>query len=115
MLDAGTLGVSCEAHLDKYREISEKLTKAVTSVKFSPTNNFALLGFGVRSKEGEVEEHSVSKITCEIIRTTSTLPTIVTFTDEVDEVNNCSFNPIPGQGIVYGTKRGAIKMLLKKI
>jgi activator-of-BECN1-regulated-autophagy protein 1 len=37
------------------------------------------------------------------------LKTVSVLLDEDDEVNIAQFHPIPGNGIVYGTKRGKVK------
>ena len=34
-------------------------------------------------------------------------------TDEEDEVNVAQWHPCPGQGIVYGTKRGKVRSFIK--
>lgn len=44
---------------------------------------------------------------CEILSAQhSSLPTVKVVEDVEDEVNIAQFHPMPGYGLVYGTKRG---------
>ena len=58
--------------------------RAVTSVKLSPSVNYGLIGYGVRS-EGAVEHHAHRKVACEVMRLADMTSKCV-MSDEVDEV-----------------------------
>jgi activating molecule in BECN1-regulated autophagy protein 1 len=81
--------------------------KAITSTKLSPSNKCCMIGFGVRT-EGVVYGHAQSDVACEII-TLADMRTTCTLTDSEDEVNIAQFHPVPGNGILYGTKKGRIR------
>lgn len=66
-----------------------------------------MIGFGVRT-EGVVFGHCNSKVACEVIDLSSMRTTCI-LTDDEDEVNIAQFHPIPGNGILYGTKKGRIR------
>ena len=108
--------------------------KAITSVKLSSTNRFALIGYGVRSN-GIVEGHDNPLAACEIMalqrprsvalltapmasdrgdckkpEALGTIATVGVINDIEDEVNIAHFHPIPGQGLVYGTKKGKVRV-----
>jgi activator-of-BECN1-regulated-autophagy protein 1 len=68
-----------------------------------------MLGFGVR-KDGLVVGHREPKAVCEIISLIDEeFNSVCTIADNEDEVNIAQFHPIPGFGIVYGTKRGKVR------
>jgi WD40 repeat protein len=92
------------------RTITESLMKAITSVKLSPTSRYGLLGYGVR-KEGRVEAHRYGHVASEVISLRGgDLGMAAVMTDEVDEVNIAQFHPLPGGGLIYGTKRGRVRV-----
>mmetsp|Transcript_22029 Transcript_22029/g.32108 ORF Transcript_22029/g.32108 Transcript_22029/m.32108 type:complete len:522 (+) Transcript_22029:222-1787(+) len=84
------------------------LMRAVTSMKISPSGRLGLIGYGVRS-DGVVEHHDNVKVACEIMDL-ETMTSRCVMTDEVDEVNIAQFHPVPGCGILYGTKRGRVRV-----
>ncbi len=99
------------------------IMKAITSVKLSSTNRFALIGYGVRS-QGIVEGHEHPLAACEIMamqriqvpscgdcnkKSWSPITTVAVINDVEDEVNAAYFHPVAGQGLVYGTKRGKVR------
>jgi hypothetical protein len=51
-----TTGV-IEPVLINTKQLKGKLMKAITSTKFSSTGRFVLVGYGVRSAAGVVEDH----------------------------------------------------------
>ena len=81
--------------------------KAVTSTKLSSTCRTALVGFGVR-KDGVVYGHSHLTVACEVIDLGS-MATVCVLADHEDEVNIAQFHPLPGNGVLYGTKKGKIR------
>lgn len=99
-------------HLVQSKSISGTLMRAVTSVKLSPSVKYGLIGYGVRS-EGAVEHHAHRKVACEIMRL-SDMSSECVMSDDVDEVNIAQFHPFPGCGIIYGTKRGKVRVFLNE-
>lgn len=81
----------------------------VTSVKFSPTSAYVLLGYGVRERQrrrgsltGEHHHRAVS------IHRWQDLELISGLTSALDDVNVAMFHPTPGAGFCYGTRQGRI-------
>jgi len=98
------------------RHLQGKLMKAITSTKLSPTGRYVLIGYGVRSTEGIVEDHKQRDAACEIIDIQDpSLQTKAVMCDRDDEVNIAQFHPLPGHGVVYGTKRGKIRTFARAI
>lgn len=99
--------------LRRAKQLSAALMKAVTSAKLSPTGQFGLIGFGVRSN-GVVEDHPFRYVASEVLDLEDVAMTTVTvMPDQVDEVNIAQFHPLPGCGVLYGTKRGKVRMFLR--
>lgn len=93
-----------------YRCLTESLLKAITSVKISPTCRYGLLGYGVRDN-GRVKSHKYGFVASEIVSLQDgDLRMAAVMTDELDEVNIAQFHPLPGGGIIYGTKRGRVRV-----
>lgn len=99
-----------QLELIRHNQLSSSLLKAITSVKLSPACRYGLLGYGVRN-EGYVESHIYGYVASEIVSLwDQKLPIVAAMTDEVDEVNIAQFHPLPGGGIIYGTKRGRVRV-----
>ena len=99
-----------KANLIRYRPLTSALMKAVTSAKLSPTGRYALIGYGVRHR-GVVEDHPHSLVACEVIDIMDrNIKTVSIMADTEDEVNIAQFHPTPGSGILYGTKRGKVRV-----
>eukprot|EP00598_Pedospumella_elongata_P002972 CAMPEP_0184985292 /NCGR_PEP_ID=MMETSP1098-20130426/14038_1 /TAXON_ID=89044 /ORGANISM="Spumella elongata, Strain CCAP 955/1" /LENGTH=821 /DNA_ID=CAMNT_0027509371 /DNA_START=100 /DNA_END=2565 /DNA_ORIENTATION=+ len=85
------------------------LMKAVTSAKLSGTCRYALIGYGVRVS-GQVPDHPRRHAACEVVSVHEEhMPSVTVMSDFEDEVNIAQFHPMPGHGVVYGTKRGKIR------
>lgn len=99
---------------------------AVTCVKFSPSCEFILLGYGVREpsspSEGEgVQAHPVTAIyrlnhyvprpSFKINHASSSMIQISTMLSRNDDVNIARFHGDPGHGFVYGTKQGRVRVI----
>jgi len=96
--------------LTRYRPLTCALMKAVTSAKLSPTGRYAIIGYGVRNR-GVVEDHPHSLVACEVIDVVDKkIKTVSIMADTEDEVNIAQFHPTPGSGILYGTKRGKVRV-----
>jgi hypothetical protein len=80
---------------------------AVTCVKFSPSTDFCLIGYGVREPEGGGKFHPVTAL----YRIRGGMTHISTMLSEIDDVNIARFHPDSGHGFVYGTKQGRVRIL----
>jgi hypothetical protein len=84
---------------------------AVTCVKFAPSADFCLLGYGVReplSTDGvPLLFHPVTAL----YRIRGGMTHISTMLSGDDDVNIARFHPNSGYGFVYGTKQGRVRVL----
>lgn len=80
---------------------------AVTCVKFSPSTDFCLIGYGVREPEGGGKFHPVTAL----YRIRGGMAHVSTMLSEIDDVNIARFHPDSGHGFVYGTKQGRVRIL----
>lgn len=82
---------------------------AVTCVKFSPSTDFCLIGYGVREPvmEGGGNFHPVTAI----YRLRGGMAHVSTMLSGDDDVNIARFHPDSGYGFVYGTKQGRVRIL----
>ena len=88
-------------------------------MKFSPTNDFLLLGYGVRVESsnqgadggsGEEDPHSVTAL----YAVRDGLDHVSTLESQVHDVNIAKFHPSSGYGVAYGTKQGKVRVLSTK-
>ncbi len=100
----GTLGKVLEA-----TPLGSKAT-SVTCVKFSPSAEFCLLGYGVR-EQGQnsfgLPFHPVNAL----YRIRGGMTQVATMLSGDDDVNIARFHPESGVGFVYGTKQGRVRVL----
>lgn len=82
---------------------------AVTCVKFSPSTDFMLIGYGVREpgNEGRGQYHPVTSL----YRVRGGMEHVSTMLSGDDDVNIARFHPDPGYGLAYGTKQGRVRIL----
>jgi hypothetical protein len=82
---------------------------AVTCVKFSPSTDFCLIGYGVRQPGPETDTgfHPVTAV----YRIRGGMTHVSTMLSKDDDVNIARFHPDSGRGIVYGTKQGRVRVL----
>mmetsp|Transcript_7708 Transcript_7708/g.17766 ORF Transcript_7708/g.17766 Transcript_7708/m.17766 type:complete len:292 (-) Transcript_7708:410-1285(-) len=85
---------------------------AVTCVKFSPSADFCLLGYGVReplsTENGQdIPYHPVTAL----YRVRGGMTHVSTMLSSDDDVNIARFHPDSGYGFVYGTKQGRVRVL----
>jgi len=80
---------------------------AVTCVKFSPSADFCLLGYGVREPAEGDEHHPVTAL----YRIRGGMTHLSTMLSGDDDVNIARFHPDSGYGFVYGTKQGRVRVL----
>jgi len=84
---------------------------SVTCVKFSPSAEFCLLGYGVRENAPQiVVEHNYHPVSA-VYRVRGGMKHIVTMLSGDDDVNIARFHPESGHGFVYGTKQGRVRVL----
>ena len=82
---------------------------AVTCVKFSPSTDFCLIGYGVREPVAESggQYHPVTAL----YRIRGGMTHVSTMLSGDDDVNIARFHPDSGYGFVYGTKQGRVRVL----
>uniref|UniRef100_A0A7R9W073 Uncharacterized protein n=1 Tax=Chlamydomonas euryale TaxID=1486919 RepID=A0A7R9W073_9CHLO len=87
----------------------------LTSVQFSPTSEHLLVAYGrryislcnlVAEGRGLVPAHTIVEL-----HRTRDLEVVRMLPSLEDEVNVAAFHPVPGAGIVYGTKEGRLRSL----
>ena len=100
----GTLGKVLEA-----TPLGSK-SASVTCVKFSPSAEFCLLGYGVR-EQGQNAFGSPYHPVNALYRVRGGMTQVATMLSDNDDVNIARFHPDSGVGFVYGTKQGRVRML----
>lgn len=83
---------------------------AVTCVKFSPSTNFCLIGYGVREPLVEHNGNRYHPVTA-LYRVRGGMTHVSTMLSGDDDVNIARFHPSSGYGFVYGTKQGRVRVL----
>jgi activator-of-BECN1-regulated-autophagy protein 1 len=93
--------------------LSETKAPGVTCVKFSPSTEFCLIGFGVRDKENitDAEDDNDAHPVLSIYRCKGKMTQVATAYSCDDDVNIALFHPSSGNFIAYGTKQGRLKVL----
>jgi activator-of-BECN1-regulated-autophagy protein 1 len=84
---------------------------SVTCVKFSPSAEFCLLGYGVREHASQQHHGQQYHPVTALYRVRGGLSHIATMNSTDDDVNIARFHPHSGQGFVYGTKQGRVRVL----
>ena len=83
---------------------------AVTCVKFSPSTNFCLIGYGVREPLVEHNGQHYHPVAA-LYRVRGGMTHVSTMLSSDDDVNIARFHPESGYGFVYGTKQGRVRVL----
>ena len=83
---------------------------AVTCVKFSPSTNFCLIGYGVRETLVEHNGNQYHPVTA-LYKIKGGMTHVSTMLSGDDDVNIARFHPDSGYGFVYGTKQGRVRVL----
>ncbi len=87
----------------------------VTCVKLSPSAEYCLLGYGVRESIQSVYEHQeLRHPVTSLYNVKKGMQHVCTLTCANDDVNIARFHPESGQGYVYGTKQGRVRVLAKR-
>ena len=82
---------------------------AVTCVKFSPSTEFCLIGYGVREPLLEYNGNHYHPVTA-LYRIRGGMAHVSTMLSSDDDVNIARFHPESGYGFVYGTKQGRVRV-----
>ena len=82
---------------------------AVTCVKFSPSADFCLIGYGIRDPMagGGSNFHPVTAV----FRVRGGMDHVSTMLSGDDDVNIARFHPDSGHSFIYGTKQGRVRVL----
>lgn len=98
-----------ESTLGKVIEATPLQSRAasVTCVKFSPSAEFCLLGYGVRETGQSLPYHPVNSL----YRVNGGMAQVASMLSRDDDVNIARFHPQSGVGFVYGTKQGRVRVL----
>eukprot|EP00210_Caulerpa_lentillifera_P007079 g6772.t1 len=88
----------------------------LTSVQFSPGSDMILLSYGRKHASLlrclEMNESTVVQIhTLLELYSTKTLALVRVMPSREDEANTALFHPFPGEGIIYGTKTGKLRIM----
>lgn len=83
---------------------------AVTCVKFSPSTDFCLIGYGVREPLVDPSGNQYHPVTA-LYRVKGGMAHVSTMLSGDDDVNIARFHPDSGYGFVYGTKQGRVRVL----
>jgi activator-of-BECN1-regulated-autophagy protein 1 len=83
---------------------------SVTCVKFSPSAEFCLLGYGVREHATQPHGQQYHPVTA-LYRIRGGISHIATMLSSDDDVNIAKFHPHSGHGFAYGTKQGRVRVL----
>jgi hypothetical protein len=84
---------------------------AVTCVKFSPSTDFCLVGYGVREPLSPNSSPSDFHPVTALYQIRGGMRHISTLLSGDDDVNIARFHPDSGYGFVYGTKQGRVRVL----
>ncbi|KAL3911930.1 MAG: hypothetical protein SGILL_007088 [Bacillariaceae sp.] len=84
---------------------------AVTCVKFSPSTDFCLIGYGVREPVMEDPHGNQYHPVTALYRIRGGMTHVSTMLSGDDDVNIARFHPDAGYGFVYGTKQGRVRVM----
>ncbi|KAF0715334.1 Aste57867_3431 [Aphanomyces stellatus] len=98
-----TLGAVLQTSL-----LAETAAGGVTSVKFSPSGAYVLLGYGVRDRIQRINQFPLHRVTR--IYRWEDMSLVSHVESDVDDVNIALFHPLPGFGFLYGTKQGRVRV-----
>jgi len=94
--------------------LDKRKASGVTCVKFSPSAEYCLLGYGVRettnNRNSTIPPHTVTAV----YRIKGGMKHVSTLKSLDDDVNIARFHPHSGHGFVYGTKQGRLRVMSPK-
>jgi len=111
--------ISLDDEMDKLGQLldacplEESRASGVTCVKFSPSTQYCLLGYGVRENEDSASDRPPHQVTS-LFRVRGGMKHMVSLLSLHDDVNIARFHPESGHGFVYGTKQGRVRILSPK-
>ncbi|ETV95401.1 hypothetical protein H310_11278 [Aphanomyces invadans] len=88
--------------------LAETAAGGVTSVKFSPSGAYVLLGYGVRDRIQRINQFPLHRVTRMYRWEDMSLVSHVE--SDADDVNIALFHPLAGGGFLYGTKQGRVRL-----
>ena len=92
-----------------YQTVEWKTAKGTTSVKFSPSSKYVLVGYGVRVGSARAGQPAV---VVSMYRTyVNQIVQVQTIKSTCDDLNIALFHPQVGGGFVFGTKRGNVRRI----
>merc|ERR1711862_1022481 len=91
--------------------LDTRKASGVTCVKFSPSAEYCLLGYGVRES---VDNNNGSHTVTAVYRIRGGMTHVSTMMSLDDDVNIARFHPHSGHGFVYGTKQGKLRIMSPK-
>ena len=92
-----------------FKTIAWTAARGTTSVKFSPSSEFALVGYGVRSGGGHPGESTEVIALFRILEKRATMYRVRSMQSRDDDLNISLFDPYCGGSFIFGTKQGLIK------
>lgn len=101
-----------EAKVVQSRKLTADVSASgVTSVRFSPTAKFLMLGCSINQRKGEISgELPAEKVIVSIHNTEDlSLASLIKSTDE--DLNGAFFHPVSGMGFLYVAKQGTIRLM----
>ena len=101
-------------HLMEASPLDGAKASGVTCVKFSPSTEYCILGYGVRENKlpsGSVANEHLYHPVVTMYRIRGGLVHVTTMLSGEDDVNIAMFHPVSGHGFVYGTKQGRLRVL----
>lgn len=99
-------------HTLAYHTVRWKTAKGTTSVKFSPSSKYILVGYGVRAGGLAVGGAVQFDVVVSMYRTfVNQIVPVQSIESCEDDLNIALFHPQIGGGFVFGTKRGSIRRI----
>jgi len=101
-------------HVKNARTLSGVPAKGVTSLKVSPTGHHLLLGCGVRDQlrqQSPDQPGQANRYPVTFVYDVPFFSLVGERYEEEDDVNIAKFHPSPGEGYIYGTKQGRIRIM----
>jgi len=95
--------------------LDTKKASGVTCVKFSPSAEYCLLGYGVRETADTTNSNfDLPHTVTSIYRIRGGMTHVSTMLSLDDDVNIARFHPHSGHGYIYGTKQGKLRIMSPK-
>ena len=92
-----------------YQTVEWKTAKGTTSVKFSPSSKYLLVGYGVRT--GSARSGQLAVVVSMYRTYVNKIIQVQRVKSTCDDLNIALFHPQVGGGFVFGTKRGNVRRI----